>query len=75
MTMPKAPDPSLPTNAVCPVCSRPSVEDEDRDGTRYNHCVDVEGCHSVYVTPYGLRGPTMVLPAWVDADEEANRRP
>ncbi len=67
--------PALAINAVCPICARPSVEDEDRDGTSYNHCVAEDGCHSVYVTPYGLKGPTMVLPAWDDAAEEAARVP
>lgn len=64
----------LPTNAVCPICARPSVEDVDRDGSSYNHCVHADGCHAVYVTPCGLKGPTMVLPAWDAADEEASRR-
>ncbi len=65
---------ALVTNAVCPVCGLPSVEDEDRDGSSYNHCVHEDGCHAVYVTPYGLNGPTMVLPAWDEADEEAAAR-
>jgi hypothetical protein len=43
-------------NAVCPVCSAPSHEDLDVDGTAHNACAD---CCSVYVTPPGRPGPTV----------------
>jgi hypothetical protein len=69
--MPTDTAPPVP-NAVCPVCGRPSVEDFDNDGTSYNHCTAADGCRAAYVTPNGLKGPTMVLPLYEDqADQDA----
>ncbi len=69
--MPTNPAPVV-FNATCPICSRASIEDFDRDLTGWNHCVAAEGCRSVYVTPHGLKGPTMVLPLEDDqADQDA----
>ncbi len=63
---------NIVTNSTCPVCSRPSVEDHDDDGTGYNHCVSRDGCLCVYVTPPGRPGPTVRQQLWEDqADHDA----
>lgn len=58
--MPNLPaDVTIPTPATCYDCDGPVQSERDYDGTQWDHC---QACRTSFVTPYGLRAPTVRMP-------------
>jgi hypothetical protein len=64
-TIPAARGAKRPPN-VCPICAEPAREERDPYRAIYTYCDSPAGCQVIYVTHWGRRTPSIVMPLWED---------